>query len=98
MLGEGEGREDDGSDDVAMILEKLRRSEEDQYEEAGLVVWICGHSRRCAGECLAVKGGQSSESARCVEKESALGFRVWGSGVGPQPMDPNTLAPGDLVA
>ena len=40
MLDEGEGHEDDGSDDVAMILEKLRRSEEDQYEEAGLVVWM----------------------------------------------------------
>ena len=39
MLDEGD-HGDDGSDDVAMILEKLRRSEEDQYEEAGLVVWM----------------------------------------------------------
>lgn len=35
-----ESHDDDDSEDVAKILQKLRSSEEDQDEEAGLRAWM----------------------------------------------------------
>ena len=60
----GEVDDDEEGDDIQMILEKLRRSEEDQEDEATLREWM-RTQQEAARKTWGVKGDVAS-SARSV--------------------------------
>ena len=55
----GEDEDDDDGDDIQMILEKLRRSEEDQEDEATLREWM-RTQQEAARKTWGVKGDMAS--------------------------------------